>query len=77
MFRTLSLALLLIGIVFITIGYTKMSFTCPPPKIEYRYIPRKIYEEQIYDQNILGNFSKMFVEGEPQFRESESSLLRN
>ena len=46
MFRTLSLALLLIGVVFITIGYTKMSFECPPPAIQYRYIPRKIYEEQ-------------------------------
>jgi len=33
MFRTLALALLLIGIVFITIGYTKMSFSCPPPRI--------------------------------------------
>lgn len=76
MFRTLALALMLIGIVFITIGYTKMSFTCPPPKIEYRYIPRKIYEEQIYDQNILGKFSSMFTDGEPMFRESESSLIK-
>ena len=35
MFRTVALALLLAGIVFITIGYTKMSFKCPPPKVEY------------------------------------------
>ena len=61
MFRTLALGLLLIGIVFVTIGYTKMSFTCPPPKIEYRYLPRKIYEEQLFDQDIMGQFQKMLV----------------
>ena len=48
MFRVLALIMLMAGIVFITIGYTKMSFKCPPPQIEYRYIPRQIYEEQIY-----------------------------
>ena len=67
MFRTLSLALLLMGIVFITIGYTKMSFECPE-KIQYRYIPRKIYEEQIYDQDVMGQFKNMFTEGEPDLR---------
>ena len=59
MFRTLALALLLAGVVFITIGYTKMSIKCPE-KIQYRYIPRKIYEEQLYDQDIMGQFQSMF-----------------
>ncbi len=67
MFRTIALALLLTGIVLITIGYTKMSFKCPPPKIEYRYIPRKIYEEQLYDSDISGKFSKMFEDSDPKF----------
>ena len=66
MFRTLALAFLLAGIVFITIGYTKMSFTCPPPKVEYRYIPRKIYEEQLYDQDIMGKFQTMFNDSDPK-----------
>ena len=66
MFRTLALALLLAGIVFITIGYTKMSFTCPPPKVEYRYIPRKVYEEQLYDQDIMGKFKGMFDGTDPK-----------
>jgi len=68
MFRTLSLALLLIGVVFITIGYTKMSFECPPPAIQYRYIPRKIYEEQLYDNNILNQFKTMFNNSDPSIR---------
>lgn len=69
MFRTLALGLFLMGVVFITIGYTKMSFTCPPPKVEYRYIPRRIYEEQLYNQDIMGRFSSMFNEADPKIRE--------
>tara|TARA_Y100000389_G_C17315768_1_gene440359 strand:+ start:302 stop:541 length:240 start_codon:yes stop_codon:yes gene_type:complete len=65
MFRVLALALLLSGIVFITIGYTKMSFKCPPPRVEYRYIPRQIYEEQIYDNNVMKTFQNMFQEQTP------------
>tara|TARA_Y100000389_G_scaffold28726_1_gene24530 strand:- start:421 stop:675 length:255 start_codon:yes stop_codon:yes gene_type:complete len=65
MFRVLALALLLAGIVFITIGYTKMSFKCPPPRVEYRYIPRQIYEEQIYDNNVMKTFQNMFQDQTP------------
>ena len=67
MFRTLALALLLAGVVFITIVYTKMSYTCPE-KIQYRYIPRKIYEEQLYDQNIMADFHAMFNDEDPYIR---------
>jgi hypothetical protein len=62
MMRTLALALLLFGVVFITIGYTKMSFVCPPPKIEYRYIPTQVYEEQLYNQDVMKKFGNMFTE---------------
>ena len=67
MFRTLALALLLAGVVFITIGYTKMTIKCPE-KIQYRYIPRKIYEEQLYDQDIMGQFQSMFNNKDPYLR---------
>ena len=65
MFRVIALMLLLAGIVLMTIGYTKMSFKCPPPKVEYRYIPRQLYEEQIYDNNVMSKFQSMFSEGTP------------
>ena len=61
MFKTLSLLFLMIGVVFVTIGYTELSFNCPT-RIEYRYIPRKIYEEQIYDQSVSRDFATMFSE---------------
>lgn len=65
MMRVVALSLLLMGIVFITIGYTKMSFKCPNPRVEYRYIPRQVYEEQLYDQNLMGKFRDMFADDSP------------
>lgn len=77
MFRVLALALLLAGIVFITIGYTKMSFKCPPPRVEYRYIPRQIYEEQIYDNNVMKTFQNMFQEQTPGIKPDASTPQDN
>ena len=45
--RSLATLLLLAGIVAITIGYTKTTSTCPPPRVEYRYVPRKYLDEQM------------------------------
>ena len=45
--RSLATLLLLFGIVAITIGYTKTTATCPPPRVEYRYVPRKYLDEQM------------------------------
>lgn len=77
MFRTLALAFLLAGVVFITIGYTKMSSNCPPPRVEYRYIPRKIYEEQIYDQDVMFKFNDMFTKGEVIYNNDGNETIYN
>ena len=45
--RSFAILLLLVGIVAITIGYTTMTSTCPPPRVEYRYVPRKYLDEQL------------------------------
>lgn len=45
--RSLAVLLLFVGIVAITIGYTKSTESCPPPRIEYRYVPRKYIDEQM------------------------------
>ena len=66
MIRTISLLFLMIGIVLVTIGYTELSFKCEPT-IEYRYIPRKIYEEQLYDQNVEAKFASMFNDDNRRF----------
>ena len=34
-------------------------------KIEYRIVPKSIYDEQIEPTNVLDTFSKMFSEADP------------
>lgn len=52
MFKSLALFILLIGIILITIGYSKTTLKCPPPEIEYRLVPRTFFEEQMSNQNL-------------------------
>ena len=53
----------LVGIIFMIMGNQK--FDSPPPRIEYRYIP-KTFEEEQYDQvPILATFGKLFTHSSP------------
>lgn len=57
------LLLLFLGIVCITIGYSKLEKNCPRPKIEYRYVPQSIYAEQLDNPSLTdpySNIGKMF-----------------
>lgn len=45
--RTFALLLFLIGLIFAIVGYTKMTMKCPPPQIEYRFVPRTFLDEQL------------------------------
>ena len=58
--RSLSLLFLIIGIIFIVIGYNERISKCPSPKIEYRYIPRNFYEEQNSQVNLKNLYSNIF-----------------
>ena len=58
--QSISLLILIIGIIFITIGYNERISKCPLPKIEYRYIPRNFYEEQNAQVNLKNLYSNMF-----------------
>ena len=50
--KVLIYILFTIGIVMITVGYINSIKSCPPRKIEYRYIPQKEYEEQMNEKHI-------------------------
>ena len=63
--QSFALLLLLMGIVFITIGYTRIHVTCPPPRIEYRVVPRSILDDQIHGG--VENVSSMFDQSDPFF----------
>jgi hypothetical protein len=49
-----------IGIVSIIIGYINQIKTCPPPRTEYRYIPRSFEDEQNDPVKVTKLFRDMF-----------------
>ena len=58
--NSLPLLFLLLGMFFILVGYFKFNKSCPPAKIEYRYIPRTFYNEQMSPGNVQQTFNNMF-----------------
>jgi len=71
--RSFALILLLIGIVLITIGYTTRQIKCPPPRIEYRFVPRSFLDEQI-GGNSLDQVSSIFGNSDPFFKQEDSNV---
>jgi hypothetical protein len=60
--KSLVLLLLVFGVMMVTIGYhQKMQENFKKEKvIEYRYIPRSLFEEQIQPVNLQQSFYDMF-----------------
>ena len=64
--KSLSFLIFVVGIVFTTIGYMEMKIENSNKKlIEYRFIPRNVYDEQFNPQNLKQSFSDMFEKLEP------------
>ena len=59
----LLLFFLLISVSLITLGWSKNSQSCPPPIVEYRYVPRTFVEEQENPVSVEDIFSDMFKKG--------------
>ena len=69
--KSLSLFVLMIGIIMITVGYMnkKMEINLEKdPKVEYRFVPRTIYDDQIKPSNLNQTFSSMFSDIDPIFQ---------
>ena len=60
--KSLVLLLMVLGIMMMTIGYhQKMQENYKTEKvIEYRYIPRSLFEEQVQPVNLQQSFYDMF-----------------
>ena len=67
--QALSFFFLMIGIIFITIGYVehKAKGQYKENKIEYRFVPRSIYDEQIESVDLSQTYSDMFSDVDPIF----------
>ena len=65
--QSLSLLVLILGIVFITVGYmdNKVKENKPEKVIEYRFVPRSIYDEQIKPTDLNDTFSTLFSDIDP------------
>ena len=58
--KSFILILFIIGLIFLFTGYTEKQQHCPNKKIEYRYIPRSFYEEQVTSTNLKNLYSDIF-----------------
>jgi hypothetical protein len=56
----LSQTFLILGIIFITIGFSRMYFSKDNSKIIYRYIPRTFNEEQNNPVSLSQLYGSMF-----------------
>ncbi len=67
--KSLSLFVLMLGIIMITVGYMdkKVKKVEKEKEIEYRFVPRSIYDEQIKPVNLSDTFSTMFSDIDPIF----------
>jgi hypothetical protein len=60
--KSLVMLLFIVGVVMLTIGYQKelLSKAEVKERVEYRFIPRSIYEEQFGKQDLTRSFRDMF-----------------
>jgi hypothetical protein len=65
--KSILLFVFLIGIFMVLFGYSKNFQKCPEPQIEYRYIPRSFYEEQMSPPEIFKSFNGMFNDKDTWF----------
>jgi hypothetical protein len=65
--QSLSFFFFMLGIIFITVSYmnNKAQATRENTKIEYRLVPRTIYDEQIENINVSNVMSDIFADIDP------------
>ncbi len=69
--KSLVLVLLVIGLIMMALGYQKKLITNTETKtvIEYRFIPRSIYEDQFGPVKLESSFQDMFEKQDVFFRQ--------
>lgn len=46
-------------------GYYQQKTTCPAPKVEVKYIPKTLYDEQLDEPTVAKHFKGMFEDIQP------------
>jgi len=63
--KSVSFFLLFTGLVLISVGYVRSQSSTPPPRVEFRYVPRTFEQEQDVPIPVLSVFGKMFGDRDP------------
>lgn len=58
--KSIIFLLLIFGIIFVSVGYYKSNQQCPPPIVQFRYVPQTFEQEQLSQEPILSSFNSMF-----------------
>lgn len=59
--KAIAVFILFLGMFLVVQGYYKQATSCPPSKIEIKYIPSSLYEEQLSgEDNIKRQFKSLF-----------------
>tara|TARA_B110000967_G_C18825345_1_gene531021 strand:+ start:928 stop:1185 length:258 start_codon:yes stop_codon:yes gene_type:complete len=74
--KSLVVVLLIISIIFVAVGYIKSNQKCPPPIVQFRYIPKTFKEEQSTSIPILSQYGSMFKNRSP-WQESVGYISNN
>jgi hypothetical protein len=60
--RSIVILFLLIGICLVVVGYVQSNQQCPPPVVEFKYVPQSFEQEQNLPTPLLSIFGTMFNE---------------
>lgn len=63
--KAISVFLLFVGMFLVVQGYYANATKCPEPKVEVKYIPRTLYEEQLQEPTVAKQFKGMFEDIQP------------
>ena len=75
--KSLVVILMFAGIISIVIGYINQAKKCPPPKIEYRYIPRTFQQDQDNPVKVSELYHTLFTQPTPWIRGVLSTHTKN
>ena len=63
--KSLIILLIMVGIIFIAVGYIKDNQMCPPPLIEYRYLPKTFKQDMNEPVPVSVLYGQMFQDTSP------------
>lgn len=63
--KAISVFLLFVGMFLVVQGYYSQKVACPKPKVQIKYIPKTLYDEQLSEPTVEKHFKGMFEDIQP------------